>query len=137
MNLAFDGLSLLSEKAESFDLNVIVENHGGLSSNGLWLSELMAKISKNNCVTLPDFGNFYEYDKYKGVAELMPWAKSVSAKTFDFDEAGQETTIDYKRMIKTVTDAGFNAWLGVEYEGDKYSEVAGIQMTIDLLKTFQ
>ena len=80
------------------DLNVIVENHGGLSSNGAWLAGVMKAVDLNNCGTLPDFGNFRVgkgemYDRYKGVTELMPFAKAVSAKSHDFDEAGNEIDI--------------------------------------------
>ena len=137
MNNASAGLALLSEKASEFDLNVIVENHWGLSSNGEWLSGVMKKVNKVNCGTLPDFGNFDDYDKYQGVEDMMPWAKSVSAKTYEFSDSGEETKIDYERMLRVVFDSNFSGWLGVEYEGDKHSEVEGIAKTIELLKRFQ
>ena len=137
MNYASAGLTLLSEKASEFDLNVIVENHWGLSSNGEWLSGVMNKVNRDNCGTLPDFGNFDDYDKYQGVKDMMPWAKSVSAKTYEFGDSGEETKIDYERMLKIVFDSNFSGWLGVEYEGEKHSEVEGITKTIELLKRFQ
>ncbi|MDO8836413.1 MAG: hypothetical protein Q7V01_12505, partial [Vicinamibacterales bacterium] len=85
------------------------------------------------CGTLPDFGNFYEYDRYQGVAELMPYAKAVSAKTHDFDEKGDETTKDYRRLMRTVLDAGFHAWVGIEYEGNRLPEREGIAASLKLL----
>jgi len=141
---AIDGLSKLSEYASSKNINVIVENHGGFSSNGQWLAGVMAKINKPNCGTLPDFGNFClksetdakgatkcveEYDRYKGVEELMPYAKAVSAKSFDFGELGFETTIDYPKMIGIINDANYRGFIGVEYEGKSLSEEEGVKAT--------
>lgn len=132
--LAADGLSRLSEFAAKHDLNVIVENHGGLSSNGKWLAAVMKTVDKPNCGTLPDFGNFHDYDRYQGVTETMPWAKAVSAKSHDFDENGNETKTDYEKMMKIVLDAGFHGYVGVEYEGRNLDEYAGIAATKKLLE---
>lgn len=137
---ATDGLRSLSEFGQQHELNVIVENHGGLSSNGAWLAAVMRKVNMPNCGTLPDFGNFdlgggKEYDRYKGVAEMMPFAKAVSAKSHDFDADGNETHTDYRRMMKIVLDAGYRGYFGVEYEGEKISEPEGIRATKKLLET--
>ncbi len=135
---AIDGLGRLSAYAADHGINVIVENHGGNSSYGKWLAEIMKAVNKPNCGTLPDLGNFYEYDRYKGVAELMPFAKGVSAKTHDFDENGNETQIDYVKMMKIIYDSGFRGYIDVEYEGTKLSEDEGIKATIALLnKVFE
>jgi len=88
-------------------------------------------------VAQPDFGNFYEYDRYKGVEELMPFAKGVSAKTHDFDENGNDTVVDYDRMMAIVKKSGFEGYIGIEYEGPKLSEVDGIIATKKLLQRFQ
>lgn len=130
--LAADGLRRLSEFAAERKINVIVENHGGLSSNGKWLAETIAAVGLDNCGTLPDFGNFDEYDRYKGVADLMPKAKAVSAKSYEFDEQGNETKIDYAKMMKIVVDAGYDGFVGIEYEG-KTDEYEGIRATKKLL----
>ena len=135
--LAADGLRRLTELGAAMDLNVIVENHGGLSSNGKWLSGVMKLVNHPRCGTLPDFGNFYEYDRYLGVAEMMPYAKAVSAKTHDFDGFGNESTKDYRRLMRTVLDAGFHSWVGIEYEGDRLSEREGIARTLTLLNRLQ
>ena len=132
--LAADGLRRLSEHAKPLDMNVIVENHGGLSSNGKWLAETIRLTGMSNCGTLPDFGNFYEYDRYQGVADLMPLAKAVSAKSYDFNEAGDDTKIDFLRMMKIVMDANYHGWVGIEYEGSKMSEDDGIMATKKLLE---
>ncbi|WDE95861.1 sugar phosphate isomerase/epimerase [Lentisphaera profundi] len=133
MGRASDGLASLSTFAAKHQINVIVENHGGLSSNGKWLAGVMKKVDMPNCGTLPDFGNFKEYDRYQGVQELMPYAKGVSAKSHDFDEYGNEIHTDYEKMIKIVLDAGYRGYVGVEYEGKKLKEVEGIKATRDLL----
>jgi sugar phosphate isomerase/epimerase len=132
--LAADGLRRLTEYGAAQDINVIVENHGGLSSHGDWLAGVMKLVNHPRCGTLPDFGNFYEYDRYQGVTDMMPFAKAVSAKTYDFDERGEETKIDYHRMMKIVTDAGFHSWVGIEFEGDRLSEPEGVRRTKALLE---
>jgi sugar phosphate isomerase/epimerase len=135
---AADGLSQLSAYCAPLGLNCIVENHGGLSSNGKWLAGVMRMVNKPNCGTLPDFGNFQIsegnwYDRYLGVTELMPFAKAVSAKSYNFNEAGQCVETDYPRMMKIVLDAGYHGHVGIEYEGDKLSEAQGIRATKLLL----
>jgi sugar phosphate isomerase/epimerase len=132
--LAADGLRRLAEFAKPFGINVIVENHGGLSSNGKWLSETIKMTEMSNCGTLPDFGNFYDYDRYDGVTDLMPFAKAVSAKSYDFDEKGNETKIDFHRMMKIVANAKYTGWVGIEYEGNVLSPDDGIMATKKLLE---
>ncbi|MCE9526944.1 MAG: TIM barrel protein [Planctomycetales bacterium] len=132
--LAADGLRRLSEFAAKSQINVIVENHGGLSSNGKWLSETIKSVGLKNCGTLPDFGNFHDYDRYLGVTETMPFAKAVSAKSHDFDAEGNETHTDYLKMMKIVLDAGYHGYCGIEYEGSKLGEPEGIKATKKLLE---
>jgi len=95
---------------------------------------VMKQVGKPNCGTLPDFGNFYDYDRYQGVEELMPFAKGVSAKSKDFDADGNEVRTDYRRMLKIVLDAGYRGWVGIEYEGKELSEPEGILATKKLLE---
>jgi sugar phosphate isomerase/epimerase len=135
--LAADGLRRLTELAAPMELNVIVENHGGLSSNGRWLAGVIRMVDHPRCGTLPDFGNFYDYDRYQGTADLMPFAKAVSAKSHDFDGLGNESTKDYRRLLRIVLDAGFHSWIGIEYEGDRLSERDGIAATLRLLRKLQ
>ena len=131
--LAADGLRALTEYGDTRQINVIVENHGGLSSNGEWLAGVMKLVNHPRCGTLPDFGNFTSYDRYQGVTELMPYAKAVSAKSYDFDDRGDETTIDFRRMLGIVMAAGFHGWIGIEYEGARLGEREGIAKTQALL----
>lgn len=132
--LATDGLRQLSEFAAPHKINVIVENHGGLSSDGQWLAGVIKAVDLPNCGTLPDFGNFYEYDRYQGVKDLMPSAKAVSAKSYAFDEEGNETKIDYRKMIEIVLDSGYDGYVGIEWEGKEPDEVAGTLLTKKLLE---
>ena len=141
---AVKGLSKLGEYGASQGINIVVENHGGYSSNGKWLSGVMEKVGMDNVGTLPDFGNFCiergadgcanEYDRYQGMAELMPYAKGVSAKSNVFDENGNEANMDYLRIMKIVKDSGFKGYVGIEYEGSELSEDEGIKATKALLE---
>ncbi len=140
---AADGLRGLCEFADPHDVNVIVENHGGWSSHGAWLAGVIASVDHPRCGTLPDFGNFRisgkeSYDPYRGVEELMPFAKGVSAKSHDFDpETGEETRLDYSRLLDIVAEAGYTGFIGVEYEGSRLSEQDGIRATKALLERYQ
>ena len=132
---------MLCEYGETQKINVIVENHGGLSSNGEWLAGVMEMVDHKRVGTLPDFGNFIinrrtgeEFDKYDGTELLMPYAKGVSAKSHDFDQAGNETQKDYYRLMKIVKDAGYNGYVGIEYEGKNLPEKEGIVATKKLLE---
>jgi sugar phosphate isomerase/epimerase len=131
---AIDGLGRLAAYAADYGINVIVENHGGNSSYGKWLAEIMKEVNRPNCGTLPDLGNFYEYDRYTGVKELMPYAKGVSGKTHEFDANGNESQIDYAKMMQIISEAGYKGYIDCEYEGKVLSEDEGIKATIALLK---
>lgn len=143
--LAADGLNKLCQAADPYNLNVIIENHGGYSSNGKWLAGVIKMADHPRAGTLPDFGNFCMdwsrssepaawYDRYQGVDELMPYAKAVSAKSHAFDEQGNETGTDYQRMIDIVRKHHYTGWIGIEYEGDKHPPREGIRLTRDLLQ---
>jgi L-ribulose-5-phosphate 3-epimerase len=139
MERAADGLHKLSVLGDKYELNVIVENHGGLSSNGEWLAATIKKADHKRCGTLPDFGNFNigggkSYDRYQGVKELMPFAKGVSAKSHDFNDKGEEIHTDYRKMLKIVLAPGYSGYVGIEYEGGKISEDEGIKATKKLLE---
>ena len=144
-----DGLRKLSEYAATKNINVLCENHGWLSSNPVELMKAINEVNMENCGTLPDFGNWCVKradvnekwgdcaevypDKYEGTKMMMPAAMAVSAKSYDFDEAGNETTIDYIKMLQIVKDAEYTGFIGVEYEGDRLNERDGIKATRDLL----
>ena len=131
---AVESLSKLSQFGASNNINIVVENHGGLSSDGKWLSSVLADVNMKNCGSLPDFGNFYEYDRYQGVTDLMPFAKGVSAKSLDFDANGNETKMDYVKLMTIVKNAGYKGHVGIEYEGERLSEEEGIKATKKLLE---
>lgn len=139
---AAEGLNGLSDYCKPLGLSVCVENHGDLSSNGEWLAAVMQLADNPNVGTLPDFGNFVtnyetkeEFDKYKGVKLLMPYAKGVSAKVFNFNDKGMEADIDYDRMFTMIKQVGYSGYIGIEYEGENngLTEFEGIHKTRDLL----
>lgn len=131
--LVVDGLSRLGAFARPAGINVIVENHGGLSSDGQWLSGVLKEVGQDNVGSLPDFGNFGNYDRYQGIRDLMPFAKGVSAKSHAFDESGNEKRTDFRKAMKIVLDAGYRGRVGIEFEGRGMSEDDGIKATRDLL----
>ncbi len=141
---AVEELSKLGEYGATKGINIIVENHGGYSSDGKWLAGVMEKVGMDNVGTLPDFGNFCiemgpegcinEYDRYQGIAELMPYAKGVSAKSHEFDENGNEIESDFLKIMKIVKESGFKGYVGIEYEGSQLSEDEGIKATKALLE---
>mgnify|MGYP006148625501 FL=1 len=151
---ATESLSLLGQFSKPFNIDIIVENHGGYSSNAKWLVDVIKNTKQSNVGTLPDFGNFcvkskvdqlsdwgsssegceYEYDRYLGVEEMMPFARSVSAKSYEFDDDGNSIEIDYYKMLKIIKDFGYNGYISIEYEGEKYSEYEGILLTKKLLE---
>jgi len=146
---AADGVSRVAEYAEKAGINVLLENHGGYTSDAQWIVALMKRINKQNVGTLPDFGNFCvkregghvwqgkcieEYDRYKGVEEMMPYAKAVSAKAQNFDEQGNCAETDFFKMFKIIKDSGFNGYAGIESSNEDTSEDEGVRKTKTLLE---
>lgn len=145
-----DALKQLCTYAIKDSINVLIENHGLYSSDGKWVAEIMRQVNMPNCGTLPDFGNWCtaekwgsteaekncveQYDRYQGVSEMLPFARGVSAKSYAFGEQGEETIIDYTKMLSIVKDSGFTGYIGIEYEGSPLSEKDGILATKSLLE---
>lgn len=137
-----DGLRRLCRFSDDLGIDVLIENHGGLSANAGWVVEVINAVGHRRCGSLPDFGNFdlgggKRCDAYQGVRELMPFARAVSAKAHDFDARGEETRIDYLQMLGIVTSSGYRGYVGIEYEGTRLSEPAGIVRTKELLERVQ
>jgi sugar phosphate isomerase/epimerase len=147
---SIDSLGRLADFAKPMHINIVVENHGHESSNGIWVADVMKQLNRTNVGTLPDFGNFClsqdwgstqdectdYYDRYKGVKEMMPFAKGVSAKTYDFDSNGEQPKMDYKRLIGIVKDSGFKGYIGAEFEGNTQPEEEGIRKTKLLIEKY-
>ena len=147
---SIDSLSRLGEFAAPMNLNIVVENHGSDSSKGDWIADIMRQVNKPNVGTLPDFGNFCishpwgttqdgcknEYDRYKGIEEMLPFAKGVSAKTYDFDSNGEQPLMDYKRLMGIVKRSSFKGYIGIEFEGTKGNEDDGIRKTKALIEKY-
>ena len=147
---SIDSLSRLGEFAATMNINVVVENHGSDSSKGYWIADVMKQVNKTNVGTLPDFGNFCishpwgttqdgckdEYDRYKGIEEMLPFAKGVSAKTYDFDSNGEQPLMDYKKLMNLVKASSFKGYIGIEFEGNKGDEEDGIRKTKALVEKY-
>lgn len=136
--LCADGMSMLCELAAKQGLWVLIENHGGFSCDGAWVADIVRKCQAKNLGTLPDFGNFRcadgsEYDRYKGVEAMLPFARALSAKSQDFTADCAEMHTDYSRMLRLVQSAHYSGWIGIEYEGKVLGEVDGARRTRDLL----
>lgn len=147
---SIDSLSRLGDFAKTMQINIVTENHGHESSNGAWVADVMKQVNKPNVGTLPDFGNWClsddwgdtqgeckdYYDRYQGIKEVLPYAKGVSAKTYDFDSNGEQPKMDYKRLIGLVKDSGFKGYIGIEFEGNNQTEDEGIRKTKLLLEKY-
>jgi sugar phosphate isomerase/epimerase len=143
-----DGMSRLADYAAKLDINIVIENHGLFSSDAALIAGIIKEVNRTNFGAFPDFGNWClsakwgttqgdcdkVYDRYKGVAELLPYAKAVSAKSYNFNEQGEDTKIDYYRMMKIVKDSDYKGYIGIEYEGMEKSEHEGILITKKLMK---
>ncbi|MBA2562576.1 MAG: sugar phosphate isomerase/epimerase [Chitinophagaceae bacterium] len=147
---SIDSLGRLGDFAKPMDINIVVENHGSDSSDGAWVADIMKQVNRSNVGTLPDFGNFCLshpwgttqgeckdiYDRYKGVEEMLPFAKGVSAKSYDFDAKGEQPLMDYKRLLNSVKASGFKGYIGIEFEGNTQPEEEGIRKTKLLLQKY-
>ncbi|MBL7828769.1 MAG: sugar phosphate isomerase/epimerase, partial [Saprospiraceae bacterium] len=143
-----ESLTQLTNFAKAYNINIMVENHGGYSGHSGWLAGVMKQVGIKSCGILPDFGNFcmrYEgtqgerkcaewSDRYEVTSQFMPYALGVSAKSYDFDPEGNCIETDYRKMLKIVRDGGYRGYIGIEYEGDKLSEAEGIKATKKLLE---
>jgi len=143
-----DGMSRLADYASGVDMNIVIENHGLFSSDGALIAGIIKEVNRPNFGSFPDFGNWClsakwgttqgecdkVYDRYKGVAELLPYAKAVSAKSYNFDEQGEDRKIDYYKMMKIVKESDYKGYIGIEYEGTEKSEHEGILITKELMK---
>ncbi len=143
-----DGMAKLADYAAKLDINIVIENHGLFSSDAALIAGIIKEVNRPNFGALPDFGNWClsakwgttqgdcdkVYDRYQGVAELLPYAKAVSAKSYNFNEKGEDTRIDYFKMMKIVKESDYNGYIGIEYEGMEKSEHEGILITRELMK---
>ena len=143
-----DGMSRLAGYAATLDLNVLIENHGLFSSDAALIAGIIKEVNMPNFGAFPDFGNWclsakwgstqgacdQVYDRYQGVAELLPYAKAVSAKSYNFNERGEYTTIDYYKMLKIVKQSAYEGYIGIEYEGLEKGEHEGILITRALME---
>jgi len=143
-----DGMARLAEYAAKMKLNILIENHGLFSSDAALITGIIREVNMANLGTFPDFGNWClsakwgstqgacdrVYDRYQGVKEWLPYAKAVSAKSYNFNEQGEDTKIDYYKMLRIVKDSAYDGYIGIEYEGLEKGEHEGILITRDLME---
>jgi len=144
-----DGLGRLAEAGGELGMHVLIENHGLHTSDAAFMVGVIREIDSSNLGTLPDFGNWclnkewgstkggactQSYDPVRGLEEMLPLANGVSAKSYDFDGDGNETQLPYKDLLRLVKDAGFQGYIGIEYEGDRLSEAEGVRATKALIE---
>lgn len=144
-----DGIGQLCDYAAKENIDVLIENHGLLSSDASFIINVIQAANRPNLGTLPDFGNWClakkwgstqhnrceeVYDRYRGVAEFLPYAKGYSAKSYAFDENGNETIIDYRKMLQMAKDGGYDGYIGIEFEGENMEETTGIKATKALIE---
>ena len=115
MKRAADSFGNLVEYASQYPLNVILENHGGASSNPDMMIGLMKAINSPNFGTLPDFGNIYEFDRYESIRKLVAYAKGISVKT-KFKPNGTHPDYDLEKLLKICMEEGYHGFYGIEQE---------------------
>ena len=148
-NALVDGLGRLAELGADMRINILVENHGYHTSDAAFMAAIIREVDNPYLGTLPDFGNWCltkewgstqggtcsdSYDPVKGVSEFLPFAKGVSAKSYDFNAEGNETLLPYRALLQKVKDSGFAGHIGIEYEGSRLSEAEGIRATKTLIE---
>jgi sugar phosphate isomerase/epimerase len=148
MSAMFNSVKELANFGKSYNVGVTIENHGQYSSDGKWLSQLIGKLVPYGVGSVADFDNWCiereggklwgtpcikEYDRYLGMKELLPTARSVSVKAFDFDEQGNAIKTDFKRMFQLIKEAQYDEYLAIEFEGHDMDPIEGIRKTLELV----
>lgn len=128
-------LQPIAEYAQSKGIIVVIEPGASkLSSNGMFLSELMKQMKNPFCRLMPDFGKMMNHDPYGGTIAMMPYTEVVSAKTHDFLPDGSQKDFDYPRLMKSVLKADFNGIVAIEYEGSNLDQIEGVRATQKILE---
>jgi L-ribulose-5-phosphate 3-epimerase len=105
----------LLEYAKGADLNVVLENHGGASSDADIMVSLMKAINHPNIGTLPDFGNVNPGDDHADVLrKIAPYAKGISVKASWRPDGTHNPAWDLEKMIRICQEAGYHGFWGIE-----------------------
>lgn len=156
LNFAVDGYSKLLQYSERENLDVLVQNHIGYTCDPDWLGTVMKEVNNKRAGIEADPRHFQEifivpkpsaghevlngesFNLYAGWAKLMPFTKAVNAKTHSFDAQGNETTMDYRRLLEIVKKASYRGYIGIEWEpegtGKQLIASEGIKKTEALLE---
>lgn len=112
---AAESFSALVEYAREFEINIIIENHGGLSSDPRWLPDLCQAMDSNHFGLLPDYGNYNldEVNVYEAIDQAMPYAKGVSVKA-GWQPDGSHPQYDVERLLGISLESGYSGYWGIE-----------------------
>lgn len=121
--------------AERHEVTLALENRGTFTNNPKIVLKLIDEFGSKNLRSCLDTGNFPSKIRYEAIKMVAPLAVHVHAKTYNFDKEGNETSIDYERVIEILRESGYEGFLSIEYEGAG-DETQGVRKSLKLLKRF-
>ncbi len=136
INKSIEALTPLADYAKEKGVKLVIEPGASQwARDGHFLAALARQMDHPACRLMPDFGKLS--DPYCGTVAMMPYADSVSAKSWNFDEEGNEKSLSYFRLIRSLNDVEYDQIIAVEYEGEEMSPVEGVKATIKLLERYR
>lgn len=148
-------LRRLGDSAAARGIKLLVENHGGLSSDPDYLIALQEEVGVEKLGILLDLGNFPPVQGvsqarmsgqpvddlavdaepvYGYIERLAPHAELVHAKAYDTRSDGSPL-LDIDRALKIVADAGYSGHVSVEWEGSLGDPWNGTKATADSVRS--
>jgi sugar phosphate isomerase/epimerase len=110
---AAETMGMMLDYAKGSGVDLIVENHGGASSDPDVLVALVKKVNHPNFGLLCDLGNWNKGDdRYANVKKILPYARGLSVKgTWG---ASVDPAFDAEKLVKIALDGGYSGWWGLE-----------------------
>jgi sugar phosphate isomerase/epimerase len=148
-------LRLLGDAAAERGVRLLVENHGGQSSDPVYLQQLLKQVGRDRLGLLLDLGNFEpmltlsragmseeEIDPsaldfeplYAAIESLVAEAELVHAKSFGSVTPTVANPFDTERALKIVADSGYSGPITIEYEGEEGDPWVKTGELVDLLR---
>jgi L-ribulose-5-phosphate 3-epimerase len=111
---AAEAFNDLLEYARPANIDILIENHGGASSDPDTLVAVMKAVNNPHFGTLPDYGNVnLGDDRYEVMRKILPYAKGVSVKAA-WTADGNNVFGDLEKLIKITQESGFHGFWGIE-----------------------
>lgn len=160
-----EALQELGTFANERGTRLLVENHGGPSSNPAWMRQLLDAVGPNSLGLLLDLGNFDvlmapmmamffggESEKkdpaevfsgldlttlYEGIEALADKAELVSLKAHHVSDDGDVGPVDLERALGILNAHSYSGALTVEYEGSGGDPWAKSARVLDVAKAVQ